>query len=80
MMRYFSHAKMKVKDKASVNVGRKKALETAKAVGGVAVFPVFAKGEVLLGKTNSARLNRRRILLTRDRLFAQLEAARVRAA
>ena len=38
--------KMKVKDKASVNVGREKALETAKAVGGVAVFPVFAKGEV----------------------------------
>ncbi|WP_407214861.1 hypothetical protein [Enterobacter kobei] len=36
---------MKVKDKASVNVGREKALETA-AVGGVAVFPVFAKGEV----------------------------------
>ncbi len=56
--------KMKVKDKASVNVGREKALETAKAVGGVAVFPVFAKGEVP-GKTNSARLNRRRILLTR---------------
>ncbi|HDS7253968.1 TPA: DUF1738 domain-containing protein [Escherichia coli] len=38
--------KMKVKDKATVNVGREKALETAKAVGGVAVFPVFAKGEV----------------------------------
>lgn len=38
--------KLKVKDKASVNVGREKALETAKAVGGVAVFPVFAKGEV----------------------------------
>lgn len=38
--------KMKVKDKASVNVGREKALETAKAVGGVAVFPVFAKGEL----------------------------------
>ncbi|EDA7616284.1 toprim domain-containing protein, partial [Salmonella enterica subsp. enterica serovar Typhimurium] len=38
--------KMKVKDKASVNVGREKALETAKAVGGVAVFPIFAKGEV----------------------------------
>lgn len=38
--------KMKVKDKETVNVGREKALETAKAVGGVAVFPVFAKGEV----------------------------------
>lgn len=38
--------KMKVKDKASVNVGREKALETAKVVGGVAVFPVFARGEV----------------------------------
>ncbi|EBM5962854.1 TPA: zincin-like metallopeptidase domain-containing protein [Salmonella enterica subsp. enterica serovar 16:l,v:-] len=38
--------KMKVKDKETVNVGREKAMETAKAVGGVAVFPVFAKGEV----------------------------------
>lgn len=38
--------KMKAKDKATVNVGREKALETAKAVGGVAVFPIFAKGEV----------------------------------
>ncbi|EJA8139878.1 DUF1738 domain-containing protein [Escherichia coli] len=38
--------KMKAKDKATVNVGREKALETAKSVGGVAVFPIFAKGEV----------------------------------
>lgn len=38
--------KMKAKDKATVNVGREKALETAKAVGGVAVFPIFAKGEM----------------------------------
>ncbi|TDN48860.1 zincin-like metallopeptidase domain-containing protein [Scandinavium goeteborgense] len=38
--------KMKAKGKATVNVGREKALETAKAVGGVAVFPIFAKGEV----------------------------------
>ncbi|PVZ82674.1 DNA primase [Serratia sp. S1B] len=38
--------KMKAKDKTTVNVGREKALETAKAVGGVAVFPIFAKGEV----------------------------------
>lgn len=38
--------KMKMKDKTIVNVGREKALETAKVVGGVAVFPVFAKGEV----------------------------------
>ena len=30
----------------TAGVGREKALETAKAVGGVAVFPVFAKGEV----------------------------------
>ncbi len=39
--------KMKVKDKASVNVGRGKGVETAKAVGGVAVFPVFAKVKYL---------------------------------
>jgi antirestriction protein ArdC/phage/plasmid primase-like uncharacterized protein len=38
--------KMKAKDKDTVNVGREKALEAAQAVGGVAVFPVFAKGEV----------------------------------
>jgi antirestriction protein ArdC/phage/plasmid primase-like uncharacterized protein len=38
--------KMKVKGKDTVNVGREKATEAAKAVGGVAVFPVFAKGEV----------------------------------
>lgn len=38
--------KMKPKAGESVNVGREKALAAAEAVGGQAVFPVFASGEV----------------------------------
>lgn len=42
-----AHAcKMKPKSGDPINVGREKALAAAEAVGGVAIFPVFASGEV----------------------------------
>lgn len=42
-----AHAcKMKPKSGDSINVGREKAQAAAEAVGGVAIFPVFASGEV----------------------------------